>query len=86
MAVRIDNCATRFSKNFAEKSFLFKSCVRTAKLQHSISISAMCVSGPWEAVGRTVEVESAISTLVASASEPRLTDVRTVIFELRFLP
>jgi hypothetical protein len=29
MAVRTDNCATGFSKNFAEKSFLFKSRVRT---------------------------------------------------------
>jgi hypothetical protein len=32
-----------------------------------------------------VEVESAISILVARASEPRLTDIRTRIFELRFL-
>jgi len=28
MAVRTDNCATGFSENFAEKSFLFKSRVR----------------------------------------------------------
>jgi hypothetical protein len=33
-----------------------------------------------------VEVESAISMLVARAFGPKLTDVRTVIFELRFLP
>jgi hypothetical protein len=33
-----------------------------------------------------VEVESAISILVARASRSRLTDVRTGIFELRFLP
>jgi hypothetical protein len=33
-----------------------------------------------------VEVESAISVLVARVSGPRLTDVRTVIFELQFLP
>jgi hypothetical protein len=30
-AVRTDNCETDFSKNFAEKSFLFKSCVRTVR-------------------------------------------------------
>jgi len=60
--------------------------VRTAILQHAISISAMCASGPWEAGVRMVEVESPISILVACASGPRLTDVRTVIFELRFLP
>jgi hypothetical protein len=55
-------------------------------LQHAISISAMRESGPWEADVRTVEVKSAISILVARRSEPRLTDVWTVIFELRFLP
>jgi hypothetical protein len=60
--------------------------VRMAILQHAISISAMRVSGPWEADVRTVEVESAISILVACTSGPRLTDVRTVIFELWFLP
>jgi len=38
------------------------------------------------AVVRTVEVESAISFFDAHASEPQLSDVRTVIFELRFLP
>jgi hypothetical protein len=30
-AVRTDNCATDFSENFAEKSFLFKSRVRTVR-------------------------------------------------------
>jgi hypothetical protein len=60
--------------------------VRTAELQHSISISAMRASGPCEVVVRTVEVESAISILVARASGPRLTDVLTMIFELRFFP
>jgi hypothetical protein len=60
--------------------------VQTAELQHAISISAMRASGSWEAVVRTVEVESTISILVARASGPRLTDVRTGIFELRFLP
>jgi hypothetical protein len=34
----------------------------------------------------TVEVESAISFFDASASGPQLSDVWTVIFELRFLP
>jgi hypothetical protein len=29
MAVRMDNCATGFSENFAEKSFLYKNIVRT---------------------------------------------------------
>jgi hypothetical protein len=58
--------------------------VETVELQHAISISAMRASGPLEVVVQTVEVESAISILVALAFEPRLTDVRTVIFELRF--
>jgi len=116
--VRTDNCAIDFFENFAEKSFLFKSrvrtvrqhrpngrtsaasnflirlrasepwgmSVRTADLQHAISISAMRVSGPWKAGVRTVEVESAISLTVEHTSRPRLTEVRTVIFELRFLP
>jgi hypothetical protein len=35
---------------------------------------------------RTVEVELAISFFDAHASGPQLSDVRTVIFELRFLP
>jgi len=60
--------------------------VRTAELQHAISISAMHASGPWYEVIRTVEVESAISLTVEHASGLRLTDVRTVIFELWFLP
>jgi hypothetical protein len=38
------------------------------------------------AVVQTVEVESAISFFDARVSGPRLSDVRTVIFELRFLP
>jgi len=38
------------------------------------------------AVVRTVKVESAISFFDARASEPRLSDVQTVIFEVRFLP
>jgi hypothetical protein len=60
--------------------------VRTAILQHAISISDMRASGPWKAGVRTVEVESAMSILVARTSGPRITDFRTVIFELRFLP
>jgi hypothetical protein len=60
--------------------------VRTAELQHTISISAMRASEPRLTEVRTVEVESAISISVARASGPRLTDVRTVTFELRFLP
>jgi hypothetical protein len=59
---------------------------RTAILQHAISISAMHASGLWEADVRTVEVESAISILVARASGPRLSNIRMGIFELRFLP
>jgi hypothetical protein len=35
---------------------------------------------------RTLEVESVISFFDARASGPQLSDVRTVIFELRFLP
>jgi hypothetical protein len=46
----------------------------------------MRASGPSEANVQTVEVESAISLTDERASEPWLTDVRKVIFELRFLP
>jgi hypothetical protein len=60
--------------------------VRTAILQHSISISAMRASGPWEVDVRTIEVESTNSLTDERASGPMLTDFRTVIFELRFLP
>jgi hypothetical protein len=56
--------------------------VRTAILQHAISIFAMRASGPCAAVVRTVEVESAISFFDERASRPQLSDVRTVIFEL----
>jgi hypothetical protein len=59
--------------------------VRTAELQHTISISAMHAFGPSETVVRTVEVELAISILVACASGRRLTDVQMGIFELRLL-
>jgi hypothetical protein len=41
--------------------------------------------GPREADVWMIEVESAISLTDERASGPRLTDVRTVIFELRFL-
>jgi hypothetical protein len=60
--------------------------VRTAILQHAISISVMRASGPWEADVRIVEVESTISLTDERTSGPMLTDIRTVIFELRFLP
>jgi hypothetical protein len=46
----------------------------------------MYASGPREADVWTVEVESAISLTDERASGPMLTDVRTVTFELRFLP
>jgi hypothetical protein len=46
----------------------------------------MRAPGPWEADVRTVEVESAISLTDERASGPMLTNVRKVIFELRFLP
>jgi hypothetical protein len=42
--------------------------------------------GPREADVRTVEVESAISLTDECASGPWLIDVRTVTFELRFMP
>jgi hypothetical protein len=118
MAVRTENCATGFSKIFAEKSFLYKNIirtgwldrpdrrtfaasnfhnrlrasgpwgrsVRTAKLQHVISISDACASGPWGGDVRTVEFESAVTIYDAPLSGPQLSDVRTVHFELRFLP
>jgi hypothetical protein len=60
--------------------------VQTAILQYAISISTMRASGLREAVVQTVEVESAISFFDERTSEPYLSDVRTVIFELRFLP
>jgi len=56
--------------------------VRTAILQHTISISTMRASGPREADVRTVEVESVISLIDEGASGPRLTNVHMVIFEL----
>jgi len=39
-----------------------------------------------KAVFKTIEVESAIFITIERVSGPRLTDVRTVIFELGFLP
>jgi len=118
MAVQTDNCATGFSKIFAEKSFLYKNIVRrgwldspdgrtsaasnfynrlrasepwarrvrTAKLQHAISISDARASGPGGRDVRTVEVESVVTIYDAPASGPQLSDVRIVHFELRFLP
>jgi hypothetical protein len=46
----------------------------------------MRASEPREADVRMVEVESTISLTDERASGPRLTDVWTVTFELRFLP
>lgn len=60
--------------------------VRTAELQHAISISDVRASRPWGVDVRTVEVESAVSIYDAPTSGPRLTEVRTVNFELWFLP
>jgi hypothetical protein len=60
--------------------------VRTAKLQHAISISDACAFGPWEGDVRTVEVESAVSIYDAPSSGPQLSGVRTVKFKLWFLP
>jgi len=85
---RLD-CRTSAASNFHIRllaSGPWGMSVRTAELQHAISISAMRASGPWGAGVRTVEVESEISLLVARTSGPRLADVQTVIFEFRFLP
>jgi hypothetical protein len=60
--------------------------VRTAILQHAISITAMRASGPWEIDVRTVEVELVISISDERVSRPMLSDVQTVVFELQFLP
>jgi hypothetical protein len=60
--------------------------VRTAKLQHAISISDARESGPRGGDIWTVEVESAVTIYDAPSSGPQLSDVRTVHFELRFLP
>jgi hypothetical protein len=51
MTVRTDNCATRFSEIFAEKSFLYKNIVRTdARPLQVISITGFArpdqVAGP----------------------------------------
>jgi hypothetical protein len=46
----------------------------------------MRASGPREADVRTDEVESTISLTDERTFGPRLTDIWTVIFELRFLP
>jgi hypothetical protein len=98
----MDNCATRFYKIFAEKSFLYKNIVRTgwldrpdgcmstgsnfhnrlrssrpwgrsirtAKLEHAISISDARASGPRGGDVWTVEVESAVTIYDAPASGP----------------
>jgi hypothetical protein len=60
--------------------------VRTAKLQHAISISDACASGPRRGDVRMVEVESSVTIYDAPASGPQLSGVRTVKFKLRFLP
>jgi hypothetical protein len=57
--------------------------VRTAELQHSISISVMRASGPWRAGVQTVEVESAISILVARASGPWYLNCDSCLMETR---
>jgi hypothetical protein len=42
--------------------------------------------GPREADVRTIEVESVISISDERMFGPMLTDIQTVVFELRFLP
>jgi hypothetical protein len=60
--------------------------VRTAKLQHAISISDTRASGPYGGDVQTIEVESSVTIYDAPVSGPQLSNVRTVHFELRFLP
>jgi hypothetical protein len=43
-------------------------------------------SGPQGGDVQTIEVESSVTIYDALASGPKLSDVRTVHFELRFLP
>jgi hypothetical protein len=52
--------------------------VRTAELQHAISISDVRASRPLGADIRTVEVKLAVSIYDAPASGPQLSDVWTV--------
>jgi len=77
MAVRTDNCATGFSKNFAEKSFLFKSRVRkewyiilTVARPLQVILIKLHLSGPWGMSVRTAELQYAISISAMRASGP----------------
>jgi hypothetical protein len=69
MAVRMDNCATRFSKNFSEKSFLYKNIVRTGWLDRpdgrtsaaSNFHNRLRVSGSWDRSVQMAKLQHAIS-------------------------
>jgi hypothetical protein len=77
-AVRTDNCATDFSKNFSEKSFLFKCRIRTVRHcrpdGHTSAASNFLIrlrtSGPWGMGVRTADLQHAISISAMRASGP----------------
>jgi hypothetical protein len=89
MAVRTDNCATGFSENFTEKSFLYKNIVRTGWLDRpdgrtsavSNFHNRLPASGPWGRNVRTDKLQHAISIYDARESRPWGGDVWTVEVE-----
>jgi hypothetical protein len=76
--VRMDNCGTDFFENFAEKSFLFKSRVRTVRhcrpdgrtSAASNFLIRLRASGPWGMSVRMAELQHAISISAMRASGP----------------
>jgi hypothetical protein len=85
----MDNCATDFSKNFAEKSFLFKSRVRTVRHSRSDGRTSAAsnfhirlrVSRPWGMSVRMAKLQHAISISAMRTSGPWLAVVWTVEVE-----
>jgi hypothetical protein len=72
MTVRKDNCATRFSEIFAEKSFLYKNIVRTGWLDRQDGRTStasnfhnrLLASGPRGRSVRTAKLQHAIPYLI----------------------
>jgi hypothetical protein len=89
MAVRTDNCATGFSKIFAEKSFLYKNIVWTGWLDRQDGRTSAAsnfhnrlrASGPWSRSVRMAKLQHVISISDARASGSWGGDVQTVEVE-----
>jgi hypothetical protein len=77
-AVRTDNCATDFFKNFAEKSFLFKSRVRTVRQRRTDGRTSVASNflirlrpfGPWGMSVRMADLQHAIFISAMRESGP----------------